>query len=145
MPFTDVLDTKVVQHAFGAVAWTADTDYYVALSTTTPVQAKGSAAPYWNFTEPSGGGYARVTVANNTTNWVAAATQPATGYEVDNGVAITFPAPTASWGTVTYFGLFSAATTGTLVAYGALTTSKAIGAGDTAPSFAIHALTVANS
>ena len=144
MPFTDVTDQLVVTHLAGAVAWTADADYYVALSTTTPVQAKGATTPYWTFTEPSGGGYARVTVANNATNWKAATPQPATGYEVKNGVAITFPAPTASWGTVTYFGLFSAAATGTLVAFGALTTAKAIGAGDTAPSFAVGALTITN-
>lgn len=144
MPFTDVLDQSIVTHAFGAVAWTADATYYVALSTTTPVQAKGTTTPYWSFTEPSGGGYARVKVANTATNWKAATPQPSTGYEVDNAVAITFPAPTASWGTVTYFGIFSAAATGTLVAFGALTTAKAIGAGDTAPSFAIHALTITN-
>jgi len=145
MPFTDVLDEAIVTHAFGGVAWTADADYYIGLSTTTPVQAKGGSAPYWNFTEPSGGGYARVEVVNGTTEFVAATPQPSTGYEVTNGTAITFPTPTGSWGTVTYFGIFSAATTGTLVAYGQLTTAKAIGTGDTPPSFAIHSITISAS
>ena len=144
MPFTNYLDQALVTEVFGAVAYTVPADVYVALSTTTPVQAEGTATPYWNFTEPSGSGYARVTVANNTTSWVAAGTQPSTGYEVDNGVAITFPSATGSWGTVTYFGIFDAATAGNLLGFGALTTSQAIASGDT-PSFAVGALTITNN
>ncbi len=141
MPYTDYLDGALNQMVFGDTAYTVPADLYIALSTTTPVQAKGTATPYWNFTEPSGSAYARVTVANNTTNWVAAASQPATGQEQDNGTAITFPTATGSWGTVTYFGIFDAATAGNLLAFGALTTSQTISSGDTA-SFAAAALTI---
>ena len=58
-----------------------------------------------------------------------------------NDGAVTFPAATASWGTVTHFGVFDASSTGNLLYWGALTTSKTIGSGDTA-SFAVGTLTV---
>lgn len=141
MPFTDYLDQTLNQLVFGDTAYTILGTYYVALSTTTPTQAKGATTPYWNFTEPSAGAYARVAVTNNTTNWVAAGTQPSAGQEQTNGTAITYPAATASWGTVTYAGIFDASTGGNLLAYGALTTSQTINSGDTA-SFAANALTI---
>lgn len=135
MPFTNYLDQKLVELIFSDTAYTIPATLYVALSTTTPTQAGAS------FTEPSGNAYARVAVTNNSTNFVAAASQPATGYEMENGTVITFPAATGSWGTVTYFGIFDAATAGNLLAYGALTTSQTISSGDTA-SFAVDALTI---
>lgn len=135
MPFTNYLDQKLVELVFSDTAYTVPATLYVGLSTTTPAQTGTG------FTEPAGSGYARVAVTNNTTNWVAAGSQPATGYEMENGTAITFPAATGSWGTVTYFGIFDAATAGNLLAYGALTTSQTISSGDTA-SFAVDALTV---
>lgn len=135
MPLTNYADQKLVQLLFGDTAYTIPTTLYVGLSTTTPTQA-GT-----NFTEPSGGAYARVAVTNNTTNWVAATSQPATGYEQANGTTITFPTATASWGTVTYFGIFDASTSGNLIAFGALTTSQTIASSDTA-SFAVQSLTI---
>lgn len=135
MPFTNYLDQKLVELVFGDTAYTIPATLYVGLSTTTPTQAGAS------FTEPSGSGYARVAVTNSTTNFVAAGTQPSTGYEVENGTAITFPAATGSWGTVTYFGIFDASTSGNLLAFGALTASQTISSGDTA-SFAADALTI---
>lgn len=135
MPFTTYLDKSLVDSVFGDTAYAVPATLYVALSTTTPTQAGAS------FTEPSGSGYARVAVANSTANFGAAATQPATGYEVVNAVALAFPAATGAWGTVTYFGVFDAATGGNLLAYGALTTAQTIASGDTA-SFAASALTI---
>ena len=57
----------------------------------------------------------------------------------ENG-AITFPAPTASWGVVTGTGIFDAATGGNMLFYGALTISKTINNGDAAPVFSAAAL-----
>jgi len=54
---------------------------------------------------------------------------------------VTFPAPTAAWGTVTHFGVFDAATAGNALYYGDLTTARTINSGDSAPTFAIGALT----
>lgn len=65
-----------------------------------------------------------------------------------NKTAITFGTPTGSWGTVTYFGIFthsSGKTATYLIGFGELTTSKAIGDGDTPPSFAAKALKVKNN
>lgn len=128
---TDLYEQKVLDHIFTDPAWTPATTLYIALSTTTPTEAAG------NFTEPSGNAYARVsTVA---ADWNAASgTAPAIK---DNGAVKTFPAATGSWGTVTHFGIFDASTAGVLYLWGALTTSKAIGSGDTA-SFAAGALIV---
>src|SRR5690606_1282100 len=100
------------------------------LSTTAPTQAGG------NFKEPSGNGYARVAVTNNSTNWPAASNGAKS-----NANAITFPQATGSWGTVTHFGIFDAATSGNLLAWGELSQSKAISAGDT-PYFAAGSLTL---
>jgi hypothetical protein len=75
-------------------------------------------------------------VTNNGTNWPAAS-----GGAKSNGAAITFPQATASWGTVTHFGILDAATSGNLLCWGALSASKTIDAGDT-PSFAAGELDI---
>jgi hypothetical protein len=129
--FTDAMEQALLDHFLGKAAYTADTNHFVALSTTTPTEAGG------NFTEPGAGAYARVSTA--AADWNSAAgTAPAIS---DNLNAITFPEATASWGTVTHFGIYSASTAGTLRCWGALATSKAIDSGDTA-SFAAGALDI---
>jgi hypothetical protein len=133
MPFTTYLDNALINEAFGAVGYTPATTLYVALSTTTPTTAGAS------ITEPSGNGYARVAVTNNTTNWPSASNG-----SKSNGTAITFPAATGSWGTVTYFCIFDAATAGNCIGYGALNTAQTVSNGDTL-SFAANALTVSLS
>jgi len=54
---------------------------------------------------------------------------------------ITFPTPTAGWGTVVCWSLVDAATAGNIWIYAALTVNKTINSGD-AVSFAAGALTV---
>lgn len=128
------------------VTWTAVSGLpalltgYVGLLTAPPSDTGGG-------TEVSGGSYARVAVTMNMTNW--AGTQSATsttastgtGGTTSNNGAITFPAPTANWGTVTHFAVYDQATSGNLIYWAALTTSKTINNNDAAPSFAISALT----
>lgn len=148
MPFTNTWDKKLVRTIFGKVTASVPTTVYVALSTTTPTQKRSAGTTTWNFTEPSGGSYARVAVSNTTSKWVATTTEPTAGYIIVNHTAITFAAPTGSWGTVTDFGIYthsSGHTATYLIAFGALTTSKAIGTGDTAPSFAAKALKIKNN
>lgn len=130
MGFTYYLDNKLLDLVFSNTAYTVPSTLYIGLSTTAPTQAGG------NFTEPSGNGYARVAVTNNSTNWPAASNG-----SKNNANAITFPQATGSWGTVTHFGIFDAATSGNLLAWGALSQSKAISAGDT-PYFAAGSLTL---
>jgi hypothetical protein len=52
------------------------------------------------------------------------------GNTASNSAAIEFPTATASYGTVTHIGVFDASSGGNLIAYAALTTSKAIDTGD---------------
>ena len=60
----------------------------------------------------------------------------------DNAAAITFPTPSANWGTVVAFGIFDATSSGNLLVWGPITPNKTINNGDAAPSFAIGALDV---
>ncbi len=139
MPFSLHLNTELVAAAFGGAAYSPVPDYYVGLSTTTPTQSGGS------ITEPlTADGYARVTVPNNGTNWVVSGTQPASGYQVQNALAIIFPTATASWGTPTDVVIYDAATGGNLIAWGAISNPQAINTNDS-PSFGAGALTVSNN
>jgi hypothetical protein len=129
--FIDTLEQALLDHVLNDGTYTPPANWFVALSTTTPTEAGG------NFTEPSGNGYARVSTA--AADWAAASgTAPATKA---NANAITFPQASGSWGTVTHFGMFIASTGGTVQIWGALTTSQAVGTGNT-PSFAASALVV---
>jgi hypothetical protein len=86
-------------------------------------------------TEVSGGSYARVQTVGK---WGS----PTGTTTIANSSAITFPSPTANWGTVVAFELWTASSGGTRIAWGDLTASKTINNGDAAPSFGIGALTI---
>ena len=129
--FGDFLELELLDHVFGNAAYSAPATVYVALYTVTPTDANASG------TEVTGGSYARVAVTNNATNWPAASA----GAKA-NGTAITFPAPTANWGTVVAFAIYDAATVGNELAWGALTVNKTINNGDAAPSFAVGDLDI---
>ena len=85
--------------------------YYIGLSSTAP-SADGT-----NVTEPSGGGYQRVQLTGLTV--------PSDG-EVTNASAISFPESTQSWGTVSHFVIYDAASNGNLLMYGALEESRTV-------------------
>ncbi len=92
-------------------------------------------------------GYGRVAVPNNTTNWVAAASQPASGWAVANGAALSFAQSTGAWGTETYYGIFDSAGGGNLILFDKLVaeTGTVATATGTSPitSIATTALTIA--
>lgn len=127
--FSDFLENELLDHVFGAAAYSAPATVYVSLFTAAPSDAGGG-------TEVTGGSYDRVDVTNNATNWPAAS-----GGAKANGTAITFAQASASWGVVTHFGIHDANTAGNLLCWGALTASKTIDSGDTA-SFAIGELDI---
>ena len=133
MSFTDYLENELLDHILNDGAWTAPTNPYVGLSTTTPTEAADGDGG-GNFTEPSGGAYARVSTSAATWDAAAAGSK-------DNGSAITFVQATASWGTVTHFGIFDAATSGNCLLTATLTASRTVGNGDTA-EFAAGSLAV---
>jgi hypothetical protein len=123
---SDYLEQKLLDHVFNEVVFSVPTTVYVSLYTTDPTDADTG-------TEVSGGAYARVLVNENgggSPAWDLAVVD-GIGYLVDNGNDITFPTATASWGTVTHFGIHDASTLGNLLFHGALTVSKPVGDGDT--------------
>ena len=126
--FTDYVNNKVLDLVFGATAFTPPATLYVGLSLTTSNKA-GS------YSEPSVGGYARVPLVNNATNFPAAA-----GGTKTNATVVAFPAPTADWGTVLSLFLSDAATGGNVLAMADLATSKVIIHGSAAPKVAVGAL-----
>jgi hypothetical protein len=120
----DYAELKVLELTVGKTAFSTPTAY-IALYTAAPSDSGGG-------TEVSGNNYSRKSTAGS--DWAAAASG-----SIANANAITFATPSGSWGTVTHFGIFDAATSGNLLWWGALTTSKTIGSGDVA-SFAVGAL-----
>lgn len=124
MSYSDFAENKIIDHSNGKTSWTMPS-VFVALYTAAPSDSGGG-------TEVTGGSYARKSTAG--ADWNAAASGSAS-----NANAITFVTATASWGTVTHFGLFDASTAGNLIRWAALTNSKTVGSGDTA-SFAAGAL-----
>lgn len=82
--------------------------------------------------EVTGGGYGRVAIPINDTNWSAPATE-GTYRMVSNLLAVTFAAPTTDWNAgapISWFGLWSAATGGTRRFDGPLPTPRTIIGGD---------------
>jgi hypothetical protein len=138
---SDYLENKIVDLTLRGQAFTAPATLHVSLHTTATTDAGGG-------TEVTGGSYARVAVTASLANF--AGTQSAgsttassgTGGVTSNNGTITFPSPTANWGTVSHFGIWDASSGGNLLYHGALTTSKTVNNGDAAPSFAAAALTL---
>jgi len=112
MSFSNYLETELLDHVFANNAYTSPTNVYVGLFTSNPDE-DGSG------TEVSGGSYARQT-----------ASFTVSGNTATTDAVIEFPTATASWGTVSHIGVYDALTSGNLLAYAALTTSKAISSGD---------------
>ena len=129
---SDYLEVELRKHLFRTGSFTKPSALWIGLYTAAPTDAGGG-------TEVTGGSYARVQRDPLDANWTAASS---TDGLTDNAAAITFPTPSANWGTITHFGIFDASTTGNLLIWGALTTSKTVNNGDPAPSFAIGALDI---
>ncbi len=128
MAFTTYLKNKLLDHLFTDSAFSPPATLYVALSTTEP------AVDGTGVTEPTTGAYARATVDASDMDAAAAG-------EKDNGGSIVFPTATATWGTVTHFGLYDADTSGNLLLFGALSTAREVASGDT-PQFKAGAFKV---
>jgi hypothetical protein len=112
MSFSNDFETRVLQYIFTTGSVTRPTAWHVALYTAAPNDSGGG-------TEVSGGAYARQSVAFTVS-----------GNTATNSGAVEYPTATASYGTVSHVGVFDAATGGNLIAYAALSASKAIDTGD---------------
>ena len=113
MSFSNFLETEILDHVFAGAAYTAPSTKYLALFTAVADGEAGS------VTEVTGGGYARQTVAFTTS-----------GNTTSNNAAVEFPTATANYGTVTHVGVYDASSSGNLMAYATLSSSKAIDTGD---------------
>lgn len=111
--FTNYLENKIMAYVFSGTAFSSPSaSLYVGLFTAAPGEGGGG-------TEVSGNGYNRKIVALTTTNDAST-----------NGAAVEFNTATGSWGTITYIAIFDAVTSGNMLAYAELTTSKTIATGD---------------
>ena len=113
--FSDYLEDKVLEHIFGGNAFTAPSTLYVALYTVAPSDTGGG-------TEVSGGAYAR-----QTATFTVSGTNPTTA---SNTAAIEYPTATANYGTVVAVGVLDASSSGNLLAYSTLDSSKVVSSGD---------------
>ena len=114
MSLSNTFETHTLNYLFTATSVTRPTAWYVALFTSNPDEdASGTEVT------TSGTAYVRQSVSFTVS-----------GNTASNSAAVEFPTATASYGTVTHIGVFDAETSGNLIAYAALTTSKAIDTGD---------------
>lgn len=126
MSQTYSLSNQILGYNFGLKSYTPPSNYYLALSTTSNINADGT-----GFTEVTGGSYARVQIPNNTVSFSA----PANGV-IKNAVSFQFAESTASWGAILSFGIYDALTGGNLKLFGNLTYSRTV---DTATILVLEA------
>ena len=111
---SNYLENALLNATLRNTSYTSVAIVYAALFTSDPTDAGTG-------TECSGTGYARKAIT------LAA---PSGGVTTNSAAACEFAQATGDWGTITHFGIFDALTTGNLLYYGALTTSKVIESGD---------------
>ena len=115
MSITSYQSNKILDRNFGNTSFTVASPMYVGLSTT-PIQLDGTGE-----TEPSGGSYARVSIANNKTTWGTAADGV-----LSNDISIQFPESTAAWGTITSVFIVDASTSGNIMFFEVLDSSRTV-------------------
>lgn len=113
---SDYLENKLLDHTLRNTAFSQPSALYLGLFTAdTGLEANSPSA------EVSGGSYARKTVTFAAASSGSAATN----------ATVTFDTATANWGTITHVAVMDAATSGNVLFWGAVTTSKTIESGDT--------------
>lgn len=110
---SDYLENEILDHILSVGSYTMPAAVYVGLST-------GSFNDDNSGTELTGNNYSRV----------AATFSAAASGTTSNSAAVEFAAATGSWGSVSHFGIFDAASAGNLLIHGAFTTAKTIASGD---------------
>ena len=110
---SDYAENKVLVAITGTTTFTAPTNVYLGLAT-------ASLGDDNSGTELTGNNYSRV----------SASFSAASGGTTSNSGALEFAAATGSWGSVTHFGIFDAASSGNLLIHGAFSSAKTIASGD---------------
>jgi len=114
MSFSNYLETEILDHVFSGNAYTAPSTLYLSLHTANPDE-DGSGTEV----STSGTAYARTTITFTTS-----------GNTASNDSAVEFATATANFGTVTHVGVWDASTSGNLLCYASLSSSKTIETGD---------------
>jgi len=110
---SDYLELKFLDHFTGRASTSAPSAVYLGLST-------GSLGDDNGGTELSGNNYTRKAVT------FAAASSGS----IASNAAVEFNAATGSWGSISHFGVYDAASSGNLLFHGAFSAAKTIGSGD---------------
>ena len=118
---SNYLENKVLDHVLTSTGYTAPSTRYLALFTNTSGSAATNLEAGTLTDEVSGGSYARQAVTFGGASSGTSATN----------ATVTFPAATADWGTITHVAVMDASTSGNVLFWGAVTTSKTIQNGDT--------------
>ena len=114
---SNTTETNILNHFFRGVSTAAPSAVYIALYISDPTDADTG-------TEVSGTGYARQQIT------FGAPTQVGTKATITNSAKIEFGVAGSAWGTVAYFGIRTASSGGTLLAYAPFSAAKAVQAGD---------------
>ena len=102
---TNYLENKLIDHLLRGIPYTAPTTLYIGLFTSAPGEAGGG-------TEVSGGSYSRGLIASGFDKWYSSQgtllneVSSATGGTTSNGIDISYPTPSANWGTITSWAAF---------------------------------------
>lgn len=140
MSKTNSFETSFLNHVFtnAAIANIGDVsglqpsgvagNLFIALFTSDPGEAGGG-------TESSFGGYTRVSVARNGSNWIVS------GNQAENANAVQFPECTSGSQTITHVGIMTASSGGDMLYYSAVNSSVAVATGVTL-EFAAGAITI---
>lgn len=118
---SNYLENKVLDHVLGNTAFTQPSSLYLGLFTNDSGNAATNLEAGTLTDEVSGGSYARKTVSFANASSGSCATD----------ATVTFDAATANWGTITHVAVLDASTSGNVLFWGAVTTSKTIESGDT--------------
>lgn len=127
---SDFLEVELRKHVFRTGSYTKPTGLTIHLYTAAPGESGGG-------TEVTGGSYASVANNPSDSNWTGASS---TDGLTDNAADITFPTPSANWGSVTHMAIKDQSAN--FLFYGALTQAKTVNNGDPAPKFPTGALDV---
>lgn len=126
---TDYAENKIIDALVRGQALGAPATWYIGLDTVACSEAGGG-------TEVSGGSYARASVAASLAAWAgtqsAGSTTASSGTSgtTSNNGAISFPTPTAGWGTVVSIRWWDAASAGNAWVCTPLTINKTVNTGD---------------
>jgi hypothetical protein len=123
MGISTYLQSALLTHVFRNTNYSRPATIYVSLHTADPGD-NGSGA------EVAGTGYQREGIDTGASSGWTAPASGDSGYKTDNAADVTFPAAGASWGTVTHAALWDSLTTGNMLFYGQLGTSKTVSTGD---------------